>query len=150
MLEHFSISPAAFQRLDLLFIDNINRKKMKNRIVEKIGSDIIVEILEYVPNSISVKTIVEKTTGNSLVVSSDSGDILTEKTDSSDVYIQIVNGKANVVINGISNLLATGESIIVPANTPNNISATESFTLISTIIKEAFSLKKSTNYSWVI
>lgn len=53
---------------------------MENNIdIEKSKVFIIVEIIEYVPNSVVIKTIIKKSTGNISVVSFDSGETLTEK-----------------------------------------------------------------------
>ena len=48
------------------------------------------------------------------------------------------DGKAEVVIDGKSNLLQTGESIIIPAHRPNSIKANERFKMISTIITSGY------------
>ena len=52
---------------------------MENTDVEKSKVFIIVEIIEYVPNAVVIKTIIKKTTGNVTAVSFDSGENLTEK-----------------------------------------------------------------------
>ncbi|UZR99962.1 cupin domain-containing protein [Chondrinema litorale] len=99
---------------------------------------IIVEIIEYIPNSVLIKTIIKKTTGNVSAVSFDSGETLTEKTSPFDTFIQVIDGKAEVVIDGISNILETGHSIIIPAHSPNSIKANVRFKMISTIIKSGY------------
>lgn len=113
---------------------------MKNPNIEYEKSKvfIIVEIIEYIPNSVVIKTIIKKTTGNVSVVSFDSGETLTEKISPFDTFIQVIDGKAEVLIDDRSNLLATGDSIIIPAHTRNTIKANERFKMISTIIKSGF------------
>lgn len=99
---------------------------------------IIVEILEYVPNSVVIKTIIKKTTGNISAVSFDTGEGFTEKTSPFDTFIQIIDGKAEIIINDLSNLLETGQSIIIPAHARNTIKANVRFKMISTIIKSGY------------
>lgn len=111
---------------------------MENSEFEKSAAFIIVEIIEYIPNSVVIKTIVRKTTGNISAVSFDSGEALTEKISLYDTFIQVIDGKAEVIIDDNSNLLETGQSIIIPANTRNMIKANERFKMISTIIKSAY------------
>ncbi|MBL3657169.1 cupin domain-containing protein [Fulvivirga sediminis] len=111
---------------------------MKNPELEKAKVFIIVEIIEYIPNSVLIKTIIKKTTGNVSAVSFDSGETLSEKTTPFDNFIQVIDGEAEVVIDGKSNLLNTGESIIIPAHTPNIIKANVRFKMISTIIKSGY------------
>jgi quercetin dioxygenase-like cupin family protein len=96
---------------------------------------IIVEIIEYVPNSVVSKTIIKKSTGTVSVVAIDSGEGLTEKTSPFDTFAQIIEGRAEIVINGSSNILETGQSIIIPAYTSNVVKAKERFKMILTIIK---------------
>ena len=67
--------------------------------VEKTKVHIIVEIIEYVPNSVVSKTIIKKSSGNISVTSFDTGEELAEKISPFDTYIQIIDGVAEVVIN---------------------------------------------------
>ena len=111
---------------------------MNNTEVEKAKAHIIVEIIEYVSNSVVIKTIIKKTTGTVSAISFDTGEALTEKIIPFDTFVQIIDGKAEMVIDGISNLLETGQSIIIPAHTSNTIKANERFKMISTIIKSGY------------
>lgn len=106
--------------------------------VEKAKAFIIVEIIEYVPNSVVNKTIIKKTTGNVTAVSCDTGEAFTEKIIPFDTFIQIIDGKAEIVIDGVSNFLETGESIIIPAHTAKSIKANERSKMTSTIIKSGY------------
>lgn len=99
---------------------------------------IIVEILEYIPNSVVIKTIIRKTTGNVTAVSFDSGEAMTEKISPFDTFIQVIDGKAEIVIDDISNALDTGDSIIIPAHSRNTIKANVRFKMISTTIKSGY------------
>ena len=106
--------------------------------LEKAIAHIIVEIIEYVPHSVVIKTIIKKTTGNISAVSFDTGEALTEKIIPFDTFVQIIEGKAEIIIDGISNFLDTGESIIIPAHASNVVKANERFKMISTIIKSGY------------
>ena len=111
---------------------------MDNQEVEKSKAFITVEIIEYVPNSVVIKTILKKSTGNITVMSVDSGEGLTEKTSPFDTFVQVIDGQAEIVINKISNLLKTGQSIVIPAHAPNYITANERFKMILTVIKSGY------------
>ncbi|MFA5849184.1 MAG: cupin domain-containing protein [Bacteroidales bacterium] len=113
-------------------------KSMDNMEVEKGKALIIVEIIEYVPKSVVIKTIIKKTTGSISAMSMDTGEVMTEKISPFDTFAQIIDGKAEIVIDGKSNILVTGESIIIPAHTPNLVRANERFKMISTIIKSGY------------
>ncbi len=111
---------------------------MENPEVEVAKAFIIVEILEYIPNSVVIKTIIRKTTGNVTAVSFDSGEALTEKISPFDTFIQVIDGKSEILIDGKSHFLETGQSIIIPAHVPNTIKANVRFKMISTIIKSGY------------
>ena len=106
--------------------------------IEKSKVFIIVEIIEYIPNSVLIKTIIRKTTGNVSAVSFDSGEALTEKVSPFDTFIQIIDGKSEIIINGKSKLLETGQSIIIPAHSSTTIKANVRFKMLSTIIKSGY------------
>jgi hypothetical protein len=106
--------------------------------LEKSKSHIIVEIIEYMANSVVIKTIFRKSTGNVSIMSFDSGEGLTEKTSPFDNFVQIVEGKAEIVIDKVSNLLDSGMGIIIPAHSPNFIKPNGRFKMISTIIKSGY------------
>ncbi|MBW8523762.1 cupin domain-containing protein [Chryseobacterium chendengshani] len=111
---------------------------MEQNEIEKSKTFISVEIIEYIPNSVVSKTILKKSTGNISVMSFDSGEGLTEKTSPFDTFAQIIEGKAEILIDGKSFMLETGESIIIPAHKPNVVKANERFKMILTIIKSGY------------
>lgn len=110
----------------------------ENKDIEKGIILITVEIIEYIPNSVVIKTILKKSTGNISVMSFDAGEGLTEKITPFDTFAQIIDGKAEIVIRGKSNFLETGQSIIIPAHAPNFIRANGRFKMILTIIKSGY------------
>jgi len=106
--------------------------------VEKSRAHIIVEIIEYVPHSVLAKPIIQKQTGEICLMSFDKGEGLTKKTSPFDAFAQIIDGKAEIVIDGKSNLLQTGEGIIIPAHRSNFVKANERFKMILTVIKSGY------------
>lgn len=106
--------------------------------IEKSKAHILIEIIEYMPNSVVTKTMIRKTTGNISVVAIDTGEVLAEKISPFDTFIQIIEGKAEVVIDGKSNMIQVGQAIIIPAHASNSVRANERFKMISTIIKSGY------------
>jgi quercetin dioxygenase-like cupin family protein len=99
---------------------------------------IIVEIIEYIPNSIVSRTILKKSTGNVSLMSLDTGEALTEKISPFDTFIQIIDGRAEITIDGHQHELETGQGIIIPAHKSQIVSANERFKMISTVIKSGY------------
>jgi quercetin dioxygenase-like cupin family protein len=106
--------------------------------LEKSKAHIIVEIIEYMANSVVIKTIIKKSTGNISMMSFDSGEGLTEKTSPFDTFVQIIEGKAEIVIDQTSHLLESGQAIIIPAHSSNFIRSNGRFKMINTIIKSGY------------
>jgi mannose-6-phosphate isomerase-like protein (cupin superfamily) len=113
-------------------------EKQSNAELEKSRAHIIVEIIEYITNSVVMKTIIRKSTGNISVMSFDSGEGLTEKTSPFDTFVQIIDGRAEIVIDKISSMLESGQGIIIPAHSTNFIKPNGRFKMISTIIKSGY------------
>ena len=111
---------------------------METQEIDKSKAFIIVKIIDYVSHSVVSKTIIKKSTGNISIIAFDSGEVLTEKISPFDTFAQIIDGKAEIVIDGNSIQLDTGQSIIIPAHTPNIVKANERFKMISTIIKSGY------------
>ncbi|HTD93525.1 MAG TPA: cupin domain-containing protein [Chitinophagaceae bacterium] len=106
--------------------------------MEKSKAHIIVEIIEYMTNSVVTKTIIKKSTGNISVMSFDSGEGLIEKTSPFDTFAQIIEGKAEIVIDKVATILKSGEGIIIPAHVSNFIRPNGRFKMILTIIKSGY------------
>ncbi|MFN0275998.1 MAG: cupin domain-containing protein [Chitinophagales bacterium] len=106
--------------------------------IEKSKAHITVEIIEYIPNSVVIKTILKKSTGNISVMSFDVGEGLTEKISPFDTFVQVIEGNAEIVITGESNYLNTGQSIVIPAHASNLVKPNGRFKIILTVIKSGY------------
>ena len=104
---------------------------MKNQIldseVEKNTTHIIVEIIEYMPKAVVHKTIIKKLTGNVTVSSFDAGEELDEKISPFDIYVQIIDGTAELFISDQHYLLTLGNGIIIPAHAKHKFQASKQF-----------------------
>lgn len=111
---------------------------MNSNEFEKAKAYFTVEVIDYIPNSVVIRTIIKKSTGNVSLMSFDYGEGLSEKTSPFDAFAQIIEGKAEFIIDGISLLLKAGESIVIPAHKPNIVKANERFKMILTVIKSGY------------
>lgn len=106
--------------------------------LEKSKPHIIVEILEYVPNSVLTRTVMKKNTGNISISAVDEGEELAERTLAFDSFVQVIDGAADVFIKREKFRLVLGEGIIIPAHSSHCIEAAGQFKMISTIIKSGY------------
>lgn len=111
----------------------VSEEPRKNEL-PKSQSHIIVEIVEYIPDSVMSKTVIKKSGGDVTATSVDEGEDLCEKTTKFDTYVQIIDGKADVTIGKKEFKLKLGEGIVIPANTLHCFHADEQFKMITTII----------------
>lgn len=111
---------------------------MENGRLDKSKAFKAVELLEYVPNSIVIKTIIKKLTGSVSAISFDTGEILIGKVAPFETLIELIEGNAEIVIDDVSNFLENGQSIIIPAHSKSTIKANKQFKILSTIIKSGY------------
>ncbi len=91
--------------------------------------------IEYAGKAVVSKHILKKETGNISLFAFDKGEGLSEHTAPFDAVVYIVDGKADIIIDGISNILEKGETIIMPANISHALKAVEQFKMVLTMIK---------------
>jgi quercetin dioxygenase-like cupin family protein len=116
-------------------IEQSSRQKKESLLPAKSTSHIIVEIIEYVPGSVVIKTVIKKSAGNISVMSLDAGEGLAEKVSPFDTCVQVIEGMAELVIDRVIHRLEQGRGIIIPAHAANHINPYGRFTMILTIIK---------------
>jgi quercetin dioxygenase-like cupin family protein len=109
------------------------KKEIKKATVFNTESEI-----EYITDSIVVKTIIRKITGNIVAMSFDTGKCMKKNVSPFDTFIQIIDGKAEIHINGTSYLLTKGNCIVIPAHSSNEIKPGVKFKLIITLIKSGY------------
>lgn len=94
------------------------------------------EKVEYSQDGIVSKRVIQKEKGNISLFAFDQGQRLSEHTAPFDALVQVLEGKAAIIIAGKLYELSQGESIIMPANVPHAVSAMERFKMLLTMIKE--------------
>lgn len=109
-----------------------------NKEIDKGVSHIIIEIIEYLSNAIVSRTIIKKITGNITATSMSIGEELGEKKLAFDTYVQIIDGTAEVIIDGRSISLKLGQGIVIPAHAKHSFNANERFKMITTVIKSGY------------
>ncbi|MDD3078948.1 MAG: cupin domain-containing protein [Paludibacter sp.] len=93
------------------------------------------EKVQYAEGSVVSKIIIRNDHGNVTLFSFDKGEFLSEHTAPFDAIVQVLEGVGEVVIAGNTFVLKTGDSIIMPANVPHAVNATEKFKMLLTMIK---------------
>ena len=106
--------------------------------MEKSEAHIVVKIIEYSPHAVIHKTIIKKTTGDIIISSYDTTNELSKRIIPFDIYIQIIEGEVELIIDGKKHNLKLGQGIVIPANAKYNFNAGKQFKMISTVIKKGY------------
>lgn len=92
--------------------------------------------VDYSPEGIVSKRVIQKEKGNISLFAFDRGQQLSEHTAPFDAVVQVLEGTAEIKINGRPFEVNAGEAIIMPANVPHAVIATARFKMLLTMIKE--------------
>lgn len=111
---------------------------MENPEFQKMKAFRVTDILDYLAHSVVIRSILNKNTGSVSAISFAAGEVLVGKISPYDVFIQVIDGNAEIIIEDKSNLLETGQSIIIPAHNRNIIKANVKFKMLSTVIKSGY------------
>jgi len=95
----------------------------------------MTDMVQYADGSVVSKIVIRNERGNITLFAFDKGEFLSEHTAPFDAIVQILDGDANIVIDGKYYQLQKGESIIMPANVPHAVQAIEKFKMLLTMIK---------------
>ena len=93
------------------------------------------EKVDYSPEGIVSKRVLQKEKGNLSLFAFDKGQQLSEHSAPFDALVQVLDGEAEIIIDKKSHNLLAGESIIMPANIPHAVFAVERFKMLLTMIK---------------
>ncbi len=95
----------------------------------------LAALIEYQAGAVVSKEILKKEKGTLTVFAFDKGQGLSEHTAPFDAFVYILDGRAEVLIAGASHVLASGQMIIMPANTPHAVKALEKFKMLLVMIR---------------
>jgi quercetin dioxygenase-like cupin family protein len=94
-------------------------------------------LADFQSDAVVSKTILKGNAGTFTFFAFDKGQNLSEHTAPFDAIVQIIDGKAEVKISGIPYNLKSGEMIIMPANQPHSVFASEKFKMLLTMFKSS-------------
>ncbi|HEU0264229.1 MAG TPA: cupin domain-containing protein [Geobacterales bacterium] len=93
------------------------------------------ELVGYQPGAVVSRTLVDRGVGTVTLFAFDAGEGLSEHTAPYDAFVQAVEGGGDITIAGTVHRLRAGEIIIMPANIPHAVRATERFKMLLVMIR---------------
>lgn len=100
---------------------------------EKVAS--LNDLVDYQEGSVVSKEVIKKDKGTVTLFAFDKGQGLSEHTAPFDALVYVFDGKAEIIISGTPHHLKAGEIIIMPANNPHALKATERFKMMLVMVR---------------
>lgn len=96
------------------------------------------ETVAYAGDSVVSKTILDKKeAGNLTLFSFDAGQGLSEHVSPYDAVVEILDGEAEITIDGAMQVVKSGAMLIMPANKPHALFARVRFKMLLIMIRKA-------------
>jgi len=95
----------------------------------------LIKLVDYQEESVVSRTIINKKVGTVTLFAFDKGQGLSEHTAPFDALVYIIDGEAEVTISKKHLLLKGGQMVIMPANKPHALKATQRFKMMLVMIK---------------
>ena len=95
----------------------------------------LASLIRYQKNAVVSKQILNKKAGTLTLFAFDKGESLSEHTAPYDASLFILDGLAEVLIDGKPHVLKKGEMIILPANVPHAVNARKRFKMLLIMIR---------------
>jgi len=95
----------------------------------------LIDLVDYQEGSVVSKTLMEKKTGTVTLFAFDKGQGLSEHTAPFNAMVCVLDGEGEITISGVPAAVKQGEMIVMPANEPHALRATQRFKMMLIMIK---------------
>ena len=96
----------------------------------------MADLAAYQEGSVVSRQITKADAGNVTLFAFDAGQELSEHTAPFDALVHILDGEAEVRLDGVPYALAAGDAIIMPADVPHALKATTKFKMLLTMVRK--------------
>lgn len=93
------------------------------------------EVIDYAEGGVVSKEFVRTNTGTLTLFAFDEGQGLSEHSAPFDATVQVIDGEAEIKIDGVAHTVKASEMIIMPANHPHALFAHKRFKMLLTMIR---------------
>lgn len=95
----------------------------------------VKELLAYQEGSVVSRQLIKKDKGNVTLFAFDRGEGLSEHTAPFDALVLVLDGEAEVVIDGAAHRVEQGQMIVMPADHPHELRALQRFKMMLVMIR---------------
>ena len=96
---------------------------------------VLGDVIAYQDGAVVSRELIRKETGTITVFAFDEGQGLSEHTAPFDAFVQVLEGKVEITIDGAPHALASGQCIIMPAGKPHALKALSRFKMMLVMIR---------------
>ena len=93
--------------------------------------------VEYQDGSVVSKQLVKNESGSVTLFAFDAGEGLSEHTTPHDALVTVLDGQAEITVDGAASSVRTGEAILLPGGVPHAVAAKERFVMSLVMLKRA-------------
>ena len=93
------------------------------------------DLVDYQSDAIVSREVVKKKTGSVTLFAFDVRQELSEHTAPFDALVQVLDGEAEITIDGKRHRVSAGEMILMPANRPHALKAVQRFKMMLVMIR---------------
>ena len=94
-------------------------------------------LVEYAEGAIVSRTVAENDAGTVTLFAFDAGQGLSEHSAPFDAFVLVLDGQAELTIGGAPLEAAAGQIVLMPANVPHAVRATERFKMLLVMLPSA-------------
>jgi quercetin dioxygenase-like cupin family protein len=95
----------------------------------------LATLVDYAEGSIVSRTLAENKAGTLTLFAFDAGQGLSEHSAPYDAIVQILDGKAELIVGGKTVRAAAGQLVVMPANVPHAVKAPVKFKMLLTMLR---------------
>ena len=95
----------------------------------------LVDLVQYAEGSVVSRAITQRKEGSVTLFAFDAGQELSEHTAPFDALVQVLDGTVELTIGGKKVPATTGEAVLMPANVPHAVMASQRFKMLLTMIR---------------
>ena len=96
---------------------------------------VLKDIVQYEKGKVSSLTLAQKPTVGITLFAFDEDEGVSTHAAPGDAMVVILDGEAEITIDGKSSRLKAGECIVMPANTPHAVKSITQFKMLLTVVK---------------
>jgi len=105
--------------------------------VEDIAGEVLTleDSIDYQDGAVVSRTLIDRESATLTVFAFDAGERLSEHTAPHEALVQVLDGTVTITLDGEEHALANGESMLMPAEVPHAVDATERTKLLITMVR---------------